>query len=150
MNDQATKELIETYVAMLRESVTDNQCFPTPAVFSGEALSFVSYSTDGDRIYADVCDRLRKFSIHEVLFGFDCFTRPGQGTSLPSAVIVFHLRAGEPPRIGVMEYVGNTTFPVDWNNTFWNQHYVALAARVTGMLRKPGEDSSEDLGMTGL
>lgn len=126
--------MLEKYEKMLHKAVKGDECYPTPAIFRGEEVVLASYAIDGTEIIRDVCRRLRTRQIHEILLGLDSFTLPHQGTMLPSAVIVFHLRAGESPRIGVMEYQGDEAQPINWDNAYWNKRYSKLAADISAAL----------------
>lgn len=64
----------------------------------------------------------------EVIYAFDVFTKPGQGTSLSDAVIVVHwVRDLSDPysrklRVGVIEYCPDpfTVLEISWENSHWS------------------------------
>lgn len=58
----------------------------------------------------------------EIIFAFDRFTKPGQGTTLGDLVAGHHFVAGKPSRPFIIEYQHDPRIvqPIDWENSFWN------------------------------
>lgn len=58
----------------------------------------------------------------ELIFAFDRFTKPGQGTELGDLMAGFHLVGGEPPRPFIIEYrhAPRLVKPIDYGNAYWN------------------------------
>lgn len=79
----------------------------------------------------------------EFCFAFDSFCKENQGTTLDSALIVFHCRVDRPCQIGVLEYSWNdgqpVAKPIDWQNPFWTNAYVRLAAELTQRMVRGSE-----------
>lgn len=127
-------ELIDTYVQMLTDSISAEGVYPMPAIIAGEQLAFLSFACLPQHMLAEIKARILNDNNNEVVFGFDSYTREEQGTTLDSAVIIFHVRSDDESsvksRIGVWEYSWNggvpITKPINWQNEWWNTAYAAL------------------------
>lgn len=77
----------------------------------------------------------RDLEVVEFFVSLDTFTRSGQGTELDSALNIFHVKRGEPARVGVMEYSWQKgqpiTKPICWENKFWQSTYSDLLKALT-------------------
>jgi hypothetical protein len=129
-------ELIDTYVQMLTDTITAEGVYPMPAIIAGEQLTFLSYDCLPQHMLAEIQSRILHDNVNEVVFGFDAYTREGQGTTFDSAVIIFHVRSADESsvksRIGVWEYSWNggdpITKPINWENPWWRDVYAAMLA----------------------
>ncbi|MCL4295754.1 MAG: hypothetical protein KJ077_08505 [Anaerolineae bacterium] len=126
-------DIIESYCKQVADSVDENGVYPTPMVArTGKGIEFFAMMVEGPVIIAHAFKNCQRVEVLEQVVALDTYTQPGQGTELDSCLIIFHLRRGEPVRIGVLEYSWNNgkpvTKPVNWDNAFWNKQYSRLAA----------------------
>lgn len=133
--EMKVNKLIETYCGMVADAIDQQGVYPTPMLAHGEKLDVYAMAVDARLIIAKAFENCRRPEIVEQIVGLDTYTLGGQGTTLDSCVIIFHLRRGEPTRIGVLEYSWNggepITKPVDWENGYWTTQYAKLAAALT-------------------
>lgn len=126
-------DLNERYCKTVADAIDGEGVYPTPMVARvGDKVEFYAMMVDGPVVIAQAFQNCKRPEVVEQVVGLDTYNLPGQETELDSCVILFHLRRGEPVRIGVLEYSWNDgqpiTKPVEWNNTFWNEQYSRLAA----------------------
>jgi hypothetical protein len=130
-------ELVQQVLSLAVRSIEANGVFPTPAGFRKRdgQLEIYSFACDGSEALQRAVERARSGELEELVLLVDQYTKPGQGTSLDSALIVFHRNLGGTARIGVLEYSHNeggepTVLPLDWNNAFWTNAYAKVLAKL--------------------
>lgn len=122
-------ELVDTYIQMLADTLDAEGIYPMPAVVSGKQNAFYMYDCSPQHMLDDI-QVLMGEHLSEIIFGLDSYTAEGQGTTLDSAVIIFHLQRAGTSRIGVWEYSWNegqpVTYPVNWENAWWRDVYAKM------------------------
>ena len=109
--------------------------YPTPGLIrTTQGLEiFAAFAAAAPDIVKTAFDRCLDPEVQEIVIGLDTWCKPGQGTTLDSCLIVFHIRRGQPTRIGVLEYSWAGDHPVtkeiDWENPFWTGKYQNLARK---------------------
>lgn len=135
------KNLLDQFVKMNTSIIDERGIHPLQALVarpgSTQVVALAVGAMDG---YIYFFSLLQQEPWQEFVFGFDIYTLPDRGTELDSAVIVFHGRAGEAVRVGVLEYQwaadGVQTKPINWENEFWACRYADLA---DGLIEKTNE-----------
>lgn len=127
-------DMLTTYTDMLTSSIDERGIYPMPAIAiekTGKS-NLMSFMTTPEEMLNEILNRSHELT--EYVIGFDSYTKEGQGTTLDSAVIIFHIRRDAPPRIGVFEYSYNNgaplTRPVNWENEFWTTAYAPLVEKM--------------------
>jgi hypothetical protein len=74
----------------------------------------------------------------ELIWGWDRFTKPGQGTELGDFLSVHHWQRGRGWRFGVMEYQHSPRIvkPIVWDHSFWAPMLKRELSSMTARLRK--------------
>lgn len=134
-------DLIKQYCEYVHPLIDEEGIYPTPGIVKNadDTLSIYAMATQAPEIIMLMFSNSRKPEIVEQIFALDTFTKEGQGTTLDSCLILFHVARDEQARVGVMEYSWNAGQPlskaVDWNNPFWTKTYARLANDLTRKFR---------------
>lgn len=135
MTDQ---ELTQFYYESVRDHIDEKGIWPTPALarLVDDSLEFYAMAVDKpDIIIGYAIKNALRPEVTEQIVALDTYCLPNQGTTLDSCLIVFHMRRGQPARVGVLEYSWNDGEPITkdiaWDNPFWPQKYQPLATKLT-------------------
>lgn len=72
----------------------------------------------------------------ELIFAFDRYTRPGQGTTLGDLMAGWHFtRSAARPFIVEYRFDPREMLPINWENAHWNQALAREAAAMFGAVR---------------
>jgi len=129
--------LIEQYEKTIPNWMNEQGVYPTPAIIrlNDEKLEFAAMAIEVPEVIPYAIKTCKRPEVAELIVALDTFTQPGQGTTLDSCLILFHLVRGQPTQIGVLEYSWNggepVTKPADWDNAFWRGAYAPLARELT-------------------
>ena len=122
---------------MAVQSIDSDGVYPTPGGFRRRdgQLEMVSFACSANEVLQCAVEKARSGQMEEMVILMDQFTKPGQGTTLDSALIVFHRNRAGVARIGVLEYSHNeggepTVLTLDWNNAFWTGTYAKVLERL--------------------
>lgn len=129
------KPLIDTYLDWLSLAIdAEGVSLPNALVLHEDGtMTVIALPLSPDQAYRLL---LAKFGddVREMVFAFDRFTKPGQGTTLADVMAGFHLVRFQEPRPFIVEYQHEPRIirPVDWSNESWN---AALRGELLGALR---------------
>lgn len=135
------ENILETYCKYAASLIDEEGIYPTPAVAKNadDTLNLYAMAVNPPQIVMIMLGNSKKPEIVEQIFAFDTYTQEGQGTTLDSCLILFHVSRGQTARVGVMEYSWNggspITKPVDWSNPFWTNTYQRLADDLTKLFK---------------
>jgi hypothetical protein len=116
--------LTETFHAWLSSTI-DEEGVSIPyglALGGDDALTVFALALPVGQAYSVMLTTWALKRPREIIFAFDRFTKPGQGTTLGDLVAGHHFVAGQPSRPFIVEYQHNPRIvqPIDWENSFWN------------------------------
>lgn len=135
-------DFIQSYFDHVKSQIEEEGIYPTPAISKDAegGITLYAMAVGTEQIIGTMLLNADDKSIVEQIFALDCYTQDGQGTSLDSCLIAFHIERGKQGRVGVFEYSWNNgepvTKPVNWNNEFWNKEYENLAKDLTRLFSK--------------
>jgi len=117
-------ELLQKYHRLLGETM-DPDGFSIPqawVVGKDGGMSVLALAVPPNQGYCAVLLEGRKVTATEVIFAFDRFAKPGQGTTLGDLMAGHHFAPGTGWRPFIIEYrhEPRTVMPIDWSNAFWN------------------------------
>lgn len=135
MADPATKPLTETYFDWIATTV-DEAGFEIPhglIVDADGGMTVIALAVPSDQGYEIMLAHWAKHRPAEMIFAFDRFTKPGQGTSLGDLMAGWHIVQNAPPRPFIIEYQHEPRIvkSIEWENPFWN---AALTRELSGHL----------------
>ena len=134
---ESEPELVQQVLSLAVRSIEENGVYPTPAGFRKRdgQLELYSFACSGTEALQRAVKRAQSGELEELVLLVDQFTKPDQGTTLDSALIVFHRNLAGVARIGVLEYSYNdgkdpVVLPLNWNNAFWASAYAKVLQRL--------------------
>jgi len=133
--------LVEQYEKSAPTWINEQGVYPIPAIIrlNDDKLEFAALAIEGPEVIPYTFKTCKRPEVAELIVALDTYTQPGQGTTLDSCLILFHLVRGQPARVGVLEYSWNSgqpiTKPTVWDNAFWCNAYKSLAKELAKAFR---------------
>jgi hypothetical protein len=131
------QSFIDGYLSSASHWMDEKGIYPTPMAVKvkGDRLELHALALPPDQVVIHAFQVCKRRDVGEQVFALDTYCKPGQGTTLDSCLVIFHLKRGAATTIGVMEYSWNGGQPiikeVNWDNSFWNRKYADLAGRLS-------------------
>ena len=125
--------LLEDYLKMIPAQIDEKGIYPTPTLVrrADDMVEYFAMAVEAHLIIQAAFATCLRPEVVEQIVALDCYTKPSQGTTLDSCLILFHLVRGQPARVGVLEYSWNGGEPIVkppvWDNPFWTAAYKCLA-----------------------
>jgi hypothetical protein len=131
---------INDYEKMIVDLINEEGVYPMPGIYETKTgkIEILSFACSAQEMLNAVERRCERGDVSEFVIGLDTYNRPGQGTTLDSSVIIFHVSKDLGASVGVLEYSWNNGEPkhkaIDWENYFWMYQYSALATSLVDKL----------------
>ncbi|GIK42119.1 MAG: hypothetical protein BroJett011_59520 [Chloroflexota bacterium] len=103
-----------------------------------KAQTFAGVPIDEIRDYLKGYLALKAQQIREACLVIDCYTEPGQETTLSDVVVIIHCSKDAAYKVGIIEYDSNSNpviqKPINWQNIYWQKSMLPLARELLACL----------------
>ncbi len=117
------KSLADTFHDLISTAIDAEGVYPQQAIGinHGGRMTMMALDLSGEATLHLMRGEVAKGIYQELIFGVDCYTKPGQGTTLADVIVSGWWSAATGWRIGIIEYQHEPRIvkPWCWDNGHW-------------------------------